>query len=69
MTETELTPEAREAAHRALDVWIEDCEREAAEAYDSGRGGYLGSLTLRAESDSDGALSLTVERTITCVLP
>ena len=58
-----LDPKDREAAHRAVDRWIAECEHEADHAYEDGRSGYLGRIKLCAFVDDEG-LSLRVERSV-----
>lgn len=64
-TEEPIKLDARDAsrARRALSHFIEDCEREAVEAWDEGRSGYLGRIKFSAFVDDDG-LTLRVERSI-----
>lgn len=59
-----LDTKAREAAHRRLDRWIAMCEHAADDAYEEGRSGYLGQITLTASVDDEG-VSLRVESSLT----
>lgn len=49
-----LDDSARARAHKRLDRWIQQCEHDAADAYEDGRSGYLGRMKLCAFVDDEG---------------
>lgn len=51
----------RQAAHAALERWLEQCGREGATVFASGRSGYVGRIKLVAFV-GDGGLTLQIER-------
>jgi hypothetical protein len=61
--EIKLDPRDAIQARRALSRWIEDCERQAEDAWSEGRSGYLGRIKFSAFVDDDG-LKLRIERSI-----
>lgn len=60
-TPFKLDDRTREAAHRALDRWIEESEVQADRIWEDGRSGYLGEIVLRASVSDDG-VTLRIER-------
>lgn len=56
-----VTPEQIAAVHALIGQWLLDAEREATHAWEGGRGGYIGTLKLRAYVSDDG-LCLHMER-------
>jgi len=54
-------PIVRGDAHRALDRWLDEAEREAPAAHAAGRSGYLGRIKLCAFVD-DAGITLRIER-------
>lgn len=59
-----LSDNDRAAAHHALDRWLDECEREASDAFESGHAGYIGRIKLCAFESDDG-ISLRIERSFT----
>ena len=59
-----FTTDDRRAAHWALDRWLDDCEREGGDAFESGRSGYIGRIKLCAFVHDNG-VSLRAERSFT----
>ena len=51
----------REAAHQALDRWLDECAAAANDTFAAGRSGYIGRIKLCAFVDDDG-VSLRIER-------
>lgn len=62
-----LRKEAHAAAHRALDCWIADCERDANEQFKTGRAGQVGMMTFNAEF-GDAGVSITIARTVVTIV-
>lgn len=61
-TEAEdFTVPDRDAAHRALDRWLDECEREAVCVHAVGRSGYMGRIKLCAFVSDDG-IAVRIER-------
>lgn len=50
-------------AHRAVERWLDECERAAGDQWSDGRSGYIGRVKLCSFVDDNG-LSIRIERSI-----